>query len=89
MPRHLWVLFAIGAAWTLQLVWVVSPVDPIADVLPIIGWLDDLASLAMTSLFTFVAAASLAREGRRRLPGPARSVVAEYRPLSAEDLAAL
>jgi hypothetical protein len=40
--------FLIGAAgvWVVALAWVLSPIDPLPDVVPLLGWLDDLAVLS-------------------------------------------
>jgi hypothetical protein len=42
-----WVKFAVGlaAVWGGALLWLVMPFDPLPDVIPVLGWLDDLVVL--------------------------------------------
>lgn len=41
-----------AAAWVGAALWVLSPVDVVPDVLPVLGWLDDLAVLVGVSGLT-------------------------------------
>lgn len=55
----------VGAAWAAALAWLVLPLDPFPDVIPVLGWLDDLAVLVGVSGFT------LWTLGRAQAPTPA------------------
>jgi hypothetical protein len=58
------------AAWAGAALWVLSPVDVVPDVLPVLGWLDDLAVLVGVSGFTAWLLARPSRAGVA-LPPPA------------------
>lgn len=68
-PRVPWHAKATAAA---ALLYVVMPIDIIPDVIPIIGWLDDLAMVPLASyiasrLIPFDIMSELRRESERRL----------------------
>lgn len=71
---------ATVVAWMIQLVWLISPIDPIPDLIPFLGWLDDLVSLALTMALTAGTLDELQRTGARltaKDPG--------YEPISAHE----
>ena len=36
------VAMALAVAWAALALWLISPIDAVPDVLPVVGWLDDL-----------------------------------------------
>ena len=70
-PR--WVRYAlwVGVAWSGALVWLFSPLDPVPDLFPVLGWLDDL--LVVSGAAAFTAWSAWRGLGPEALEGPAPS----------------
>ena len=86
-----WAWFAVIAAlWIGCFFWVGSPIDPIPDVIPIIGWLDDLFVLIVTAgLTAAIAALGIATEIGVRAAKPIAAQPVSYEPLPVELIRAL
>ncbi|MFK7929980.1 MAG: YkvA family protein [Myxococcota bacterium] len=50
-----WLIGSVAASWAALLIYVVSPIDFIVDIIPVLGQLDDLAMMVSTVLFTVYA----------------------------------
>jgi len=53
--------------WVLQGLYTVSPIDLIPDILPLVGWVDDLFGLMVTVAFTVYTLSVLYKHGARAL----------------------
>lgn len=51
-PDKRWLVGSVVAMWAAMLVYLVSPLDIVPDLIPILGWLDDLLMIASTVFFT-------------------------------------
>ncbi|MCA9492396.1 MAG: DUF1232 domain-containing protein [Myxococcales bacterium] len=84
---------ALAVAWAALALWLISPIDAVPDVLPVVGWLDDLfvivAGLGATAWFVGRPVFHRITGDRRpALSGPATTGEA-YEPWSSEDIRAL
>lgn len=84
---------ALAVVWAGLALWLVSPVDPLPDVIPVVGWLDDLlavsAGLGLTALLVGgPLSRRLVGDPRAALEGPAAHGET-YEPWSVEDIRAL
>lgn len=50
-----WLVLSLVGMWGAQLLYLVSPLDFLPDVIPVLGWIDDLLALASTIAFTVYA----------------------------------
>jgi uncharacterized membrane protein YkvA (DUF1232 family) len=53
--------------WVLQGLYTVSPIDLIPDILPLLGWVDDLFGLMVTVAFTVYTVSILYKHGAKAL----------------------
>ncbi|MCB9687030.1 MAG: DUF1232 domain-containing protein [Alphaproteobacteria bacterium] len=84
---------ALAVGWAALALWLISPVDAIPDVLPVVGWLDDLlvvvAGLGATAWFVGRPVLErLTADPRPSLEGPTAPADG-YEPWSVEDIRAL
>lgn len=79
--------------WLLQVVYMLSPIDLIPDIVPLVGWSDDLFAFGFTMLFTLNTLNRLYERGRSLSHGPApvrRDVIdATYEPVSVDRIRAM
>lgn len=52
MARTLGVMLTFAAAWIFLILWILSPIDPVPDMVPLFGWMDDVLAFAGTSIGT-------------------------------------
>lgn len=100
-----WLVRSVAAMWIAQVLYFLSPIDLLPDLIPLIGWLDDLFALLATVSFTIFAAwrlrstgfadlmpAALRPASLREAPEPEPELADEipgYHPLSADELRSL
>ncbi len=72
------------AAWVAQVLYIALPVDLVPDLLPVVGWFDDLVGLSGTLGLTAFTVKRLMDEGVRRIEE--RAV---YEPIDPAELRAL
>lgn len=80
--------------WLLQLVYMLSPIDLVPDIVPIAGWSDDLFAFGFTLLFTLNTLHRLYERGRAisgQVAGEGRGRVidAAYEPVPVDRIKAL
>jgi uncharacterized membrane protein YkvA (DUF1232 family) len=81
-PKAAWVVFSVG--WVFfQLLYLISPIDLIPDVLPLLGWADDLLGLGASLV---VAAHSVQSALAARPVIAAAPAVAGYEPVPVDEL---
>ena len=83
---HGLLLFATGLVWLLQVAYVLLPIDLIPDLIPILGWLDDVVGLSGAFGLTWFTVRTLLQDGVIRLPEARRPA---YDPIDADELRAL
>ena len=71
--RNTALAIANAAMWGFDLLYTVSPVDVIPDVIPVVGWMDDLLLLVWTIGFTIYTVRKL-----RGAPRGTRAQLAHY-----------
>jgi len=76
----------------LQLVYLVSPIDLVPDVIPVLGWLDDLLGLAAAATVTgygvwrLVRHPALETELASALPSGSQGPTNDYEPIDPTEL---
>ncbi len=45
-------VLSAGGMWIAQILYVLSPIDLVPDLVPVLGWLDDVVAIGATGLFT-------------------------------------
>lgn len=84
-----WIGFAVGAV-LLQLLYLVVPVDLVPDLIPVVGWIDDVVVLMAGICATAVGSYLVRQRGARALEAPGQGALEDaYEPLSPEEIRAL
>ena len=77
--------------WVLQGLYTVSPIDLIPDILPLVGWVDDLFGLMVTVAFTVYTLSVLYKHGAKALlpdrstQQPAQKTTIDLAPVESES----
>lgn len=87
-----WLLLTV-LAWVAQVLYFISPIDLVPDILPVVGWADDILAFVVTLCVTGVGAYKLWQkrpqlDAGRQLEG-ARYGAEAYEPLSTDQIRAL
>jgi hypothetical protein len=96
---------SVGTAWALWALYVVSPIDLLPDLIPVLGLLDDLAAFVAVVAFTAFVAVRLRGSGfaglmpealrprslqsERALEAEPATEIPGYHPLSVEEIRSL
>lgn len=82
---------ATVAAWVLEGLYALSPIDLVPDFIPVVGWIDDgMGLFAVVTLTALTVAVSLLGKARGAPRGGGGEVIdIAYEPLSPEQIKAL